>query len=169
MCYFCCKGAGHTWNPFIVSQNVLLSPTTQIQQSSKLLLLPSEILVMIFRFLRADPLNQICLAFTCKQLLETSQLLNLKRPTLFYPKICRCQLRDKRGRVKVTWIVCYDCLRFRPRKQSYWKKKQSYWSQEKKELYGWENLLRSWASGSLLQCPDCWLGERCGKTIPRSS
>jgi hypothetical protein len=138
------------------------------------LLLPTEILIQIFY--HADPLDQLSLALTSKNLLQISPYVSLKTlsPT-GHRALCSCRkmeelLRrvkplDARGRPKRTWAVCCDCLRYRPTRKSYWKGKRKDWG----STDIWEYKVESWNRRSSLQCPECWCEEwRAALRIPDS-
>lgn len=64
------------------------------------------------------------------------------------------------GRAKNAWSVCNDCMRYRPRRKSYWKKRQGEWVST--EVWGdaWEGKVSGWNANYSLQCPGYWSEER---------
>jgi hypothetical protein len=102
---------------------------------------PTELLI------HADSLDPLCLALSCKRLLQISASVSVKIPSLTIslsscPKtklLRRLMPLDARGRPKRSWAVCGDCLRYRPTRKSYWKAKQSVWVKTKT----WEGVVKS--------------------------
>ncbi|OCK78444.1 hypothetical protein K432DRAFT_301951 [Lepidopterella palustris CBS 459.81] len=152
----------HLWKAFIIPQNLLNSPTIL---SSPFLVIPTELLIQIFR--HADPLDQLCLALSCKVLLQTSALVSLKTLSLAgHRGLCSCRKieeflkrvepLDAHGKPKRSWGYCVDCIRYRPTRKSYWKGKHTGWLRTKH----WEMAVTCWNVGYSLQCPECWGTER---------
>ncbi len=151
--------------------------------SSAITRLPTELLLFVFSELsKTDPLNNLCLALTCKRLLQVSAALpaplhipsvSLHRPlpsTLYAPatpcigmQMLLRRLRPVKpttGRDKQTVTLCHDCLRYRPTRKAFWKADGKRWLALGEEGVVWEWGTRSWASKSLLQCPGCYCDER---------
>ena len=156
----------YSWNchrrPFVIPEKVSRTHHTPKPLSSQIsaphhanLTLPSY---------HVDSLDQICLALTCKRLLQISASVSVKTPSPTRslspcPKmklLRRLMPLDARGRPKRTWAVCGDCLRYRPTRKSYWKAKQSVRVKTK----AWEGVVKSWNVKYSLQCPECWFDER---------
>ncbi|KAF2787487.1 hypothetical protein K505DRAFT_329648 [Melanomma pulvis-pyrius CBS 109.77] len=153
-----------SWKPFIIPQN---SFAPKASPSSFLLLLPTELILLIFD--HADPLDKLCFALSCQYILQISALASLKVP--FQRKICgpgcRCHLWiegllkrmkpvDARGKLKRSWALCIDCPQYRPTRKSYWNKKKSNCSSGK----SWDIMVLRWNDKRSLQCPQCWQRER---------
>ncbi|OCK89140.1 uncharacterized protein K441DRAFT_668167 [Cenococcum geophilum 1.58] len=145
------------WTPFIIPKHLLTSPITL---SSPLLCLPNELLFEIFH--HTDLLGRLCLAFTCKHLLQVSASASLRKPRPVLQRgLCLELLRlieplNARGRPKMSWAVCHDCLRYRPTKKCYWATKRRDWVITK----NWQKRVNSWKVTHFLQysegCPECY-------------
>ncbi|RKK27305.1 hypothetical protein BFJ66_g16720 [Fusarium oxysporum f. sp. cepae] len=129
----------HDVVPFIIPQE-LLNAVPRI--FSPLVRLPSELLLNLFSHV-TDPIDQLCLALTCRRLLQISSSLAVKIPSVskhkyLPPPLCHGMLSllrrlaplDARGRPKRTSALCCDCLRYLPTKKSYWKKEGERYSRE---------------------------------------
>jgi hypothetical protein len=130
-----------------------------------LLQLPVELLLEIFS--HAGPEDQLCLALSCRWLLHISTARPLlissaagHRSLPFCPRgqslLRRIKPLDARGRQKRTLALCCDCLRYRPRRLSYWK--GTTMADESGPCWSW--VLQSWKSTYSAQCPECWSYER---------
>ncbi|KIX92577.1 uncharacterized protein Z520_11753 [Fonsecaea multimorphosa CBS 102226] len=166
---------GGLWKPFIISQNVLTSPDNQ---SSPLFRLPHELLLEIFRLCRLP--DQIAFAITCKHLLHVSTIVSLKVSRRECPDLQTMEKLlkvvrplNKAGRVKKTWLNCLDCLRWRPRKKSYWTKKLQHLPFRDEMRATWmpwldensDNRVLRWNENYSLQCPECWYHEQVEKML----
>ncbi|KAF1956820.1 hypothetical protein CC80DRAFT_593512 [Byssothecium circinans] len=137
------------WKPFIIPPKVIDTPALLSS-----LRLPSELLLMIFD--HANRLDKICLALSCRHLLQVSALASLKVPPKCKHQGCykekllkRVRPRDKRGNPKKSWGLCVDCMQYRPTKKSYWTTKLvDFGSSE------------VWNGKYSMQCPQCWREER---------
>ncbi len=140
----------------IMLQILVLQP-----QSSPLFRLPIEILIQIFK--NTDNTDQLCLALTCKFLLQIAESLHLEVHSAREHELVTCcttmedilrriKPLNRRGQPSRAWHVCLDCVRYRPTRKSYWKKRRL-------EGVGdavWKNCIDCWNNKYSLQCPDCW-------------
>lgn len=153
--------------------------------SAPLLRLPVELQLKIFS--HAEPNDKICLALSCRRLLQTSTMLSLG--TFSAPKhrslpddrcpdrqhyetinvlLQRLRPLDAGGRKKRTWCLCAHCLRYRPRRaSSYWK--LSFKGDEDPDMWlraegSWLQAMASWSSRYTGQCPECWFERRKAET-----
>ncbi|SCN82888.1 unnamed protein product [Fusarium fujikuroi] len=124
--------APHDPVPFIIPQELLSAVPTI---SSRLVRLPTELLLILFSHV-TDPIDQLCLALTCRRLLQISSFLVVKIPSVskhryLPPPFCDRMFMLMRRlapsgalgrRQKRTLALCCDCLRYQPTKKSYWKK-----------------------------------------------
>lgn len=143
--------------------------------SSRLVRLPSELLLILFSHID-DPIEQLCLALTCRRLLQISSFRVVKIPSIskhryLPPPFCyrmfsllrRLAPLDARGRPKRTLALCCDCLWYRPTRKSYWKKDGERYTTAKPGIGAWEiwdSRVSAWTSSYSFQCPACWLRER---------
>ena len=141
--------------------------------SAAILHLPTEILLLIFH--QAYRLDRLCLALTCKRLLQVSSLLPLHIPSVprhrlhvstpatpcigMVTLLRRLKLLGRTGRAKKTVALCCDCLRYRPTRKGFWNK-DAKGLQEVGSMYAWEAKVASWNRRSSLQCPACHCDER---------
>ena len=164
------------WKPFIIPKHVSCrsnqhlgsrpnAHNTQILEapsltSTPLLHLPIEILCLIFKY--ADLITQFTLALSCRNLLQISTLVPFKcspfinRPVSDQNVVMEELLRRLKpltatGRPNKTWMLCVDCLQYRPAKKSYWLQKEESWG---------ECGISSWVHRWSLQCPECEFSER---------
>ncbi|KAH7175909.1 hypothetical protein EDB81DRAFT_751347 [Dactylonectria macrodidyma] len=145
------------------------------QGSSTLVRFPSELLVNLFTHV-ANPIDELCLALTCKRFLQVSTFWELKIPSVakhrylpppFCPYILSMMRRlaplDSHGRLKRTTALCCDCLRYRPLRKSYWKEDGKRYSLEvppEDADEPWDDRVSIWKSKTSFQCPTCWLKEK---------
>lgn len=143
--------------------------------SSPLARLPSELLLHLFSH-TIDPLDQLCLALTCRRLLQVSSFLIVKIPSVakhrhlnsrsccgMLPLLRRLAPVDARGRPMRTLALCCDCLWYRPTRKSYWTKDgKQYVLMEPGRCAQevWDDRVSAWTSRFSFQCPACWLRER---------
>lgn len=144
--------------------------------SSRLIRLPTELLLLLFSHID-DPIEQLCLALTCKRLLQVSSFVVVKIPSVskhryLPPPFCdrmlmlmrRLAPSGARGlRQKRTLALCCDCLRYQSTKKSYWKKDGKRYTTAKPGVGAWkiwDSTVWSWTSWYSFQCPACWLRER---------
>ena len=87
---------------------------------------------------------------------------------------------NKAGRrQRKAWLICIDCLQFRPTRKSYWdrKKKKNIAAaaaavanglcggggggrrRRVERSYFWDAYISSWNDRALLQCPECKIEE----------
>lgn len=143
--------------------------------SSPLVRLPSELLLQIFSH-TTDPLDQLCLALTCRRLLQVSSFLIVKIPSVskhrylnsqsgcgMLPLLRRLVPVDARGRPRRTLALCCDCLWYRPTRKSYWTNDGNQYvlmepGRHAQEV--WDGWVSIWTSKFSFQCPACWLKER---------
>ncbi|KAI1501063.1 hypothetical protein F5X99DRAFT_383770 [Biscogniauxia marginata] len=156
------------WDAFRIPQMLESSPEIQ---RSRLLSLPTEILLQVFS--DAGPVDKLCLALTCKRLLHVSAMIPLKIPSAAKHRkrlslACPAMLGivrffkpvDARGRPKKTLALCCDCYRYRPKRQSYWKGVRKNYPTDSSCLAGYMDVVPSWSSGYSFQCPACWCESR---------
>ncbi|KAH7157831.1 hypothetical protein B0J13DRAFT_650521 [Dactylonectria estremocensis] len=145
------------------------------QGSSTLVRFPSELLVNIFTHL-ANPVDELCLALSCKRLLQVSTFWTLKIPSVekhrfLRPPFCLSMLSmmrrlapvDSKGRLKQTTGLCCDCLRYRPLKKTFWKEDGKRYKLEVPPEHAdehWDDRVSIWKSKFSFQCPECWLKEK---------
>ncbi|KAF1994103.1 hypothetical protein P154DRAFT_502388 [Amniculicola lignicola CBS 123094] len=153
------------WKSFKIPPDLIATPSLP---SSPFLRLPTELLLMVLY--QADPLDKICLAFSCRHLLQISALASAKVPCRCKPQcfsqeieklLKRVKPVDARGKSKRTWGFCIDCMRYRPTRKSYWNGKVTCgnWA-------AWDRAVRCWNTKFSLQCPQCW-GEEWQSVCPR--
>ena len=143
--------------------------------SSPLVRLPAELLLQIFSF--GKSIDQLCLALTCRRLLQISSIRPIKIPSVAIhrnlppPQRSRVDLTllrrlvplDAQGQRKRTLALCCDCLKYRSTDDSYWEKDgeryvfQKPWEGSWKS---WDNIVARWTRGTSFQCPACWLEEK---------
>lgn len=154
------SNSAHTGRKKLMSQILSKPPVL----SAPLLLFPAELLLMVFD--HAAPEDQLCLALTCRHLIQFSRALSLRIPSTtkhrslpFCPRLDKLLRRlkplNERGLPKRTLALCCSCLRYRPTRRSYWKAKQIVDASPKV----WESVLRGWNSKYSAQCPECWCEE----------
>ncbi|KAF2241474.1 hypothetical protein BU26DRAFT_525294 [Trematosphaeria pertusa] len=153
------------WKPFIIPPTLIVTPALPFS-SAPFLLLPTEILLLIFD--QAGSLDKLCLALSCRHLLQVSALASLHVPFKCKHRGC-CQEKllkrlrpvDMRGKPKRSWRLCCDCMQYRPTKKSYWNKKLV--TQRFEEAWG--GAVRHWNTNYSLQCPQCWEVEALGRCM----
>lgn len=143
--------------------------------SSPLIHLPPEVLLHLFSQ-AVNPVDQLCLALTCRRLLQVSSLLVIRIPSVakhrylnppsgceLFPMLRRLAPLGPNGRPNRTVALCCDCLWYRPTRKSYWKKdgdKYALVEPHEHAREGWDGRVSSWKSRYSFQCPACWLRER---------
>lgn len=126
-----------------------------------LLRLPAEVLVIVLAEISSE--DKTCLAITCKRLLQMSTILPFSIPSVkvhrFYEPcnrmqrlMCRMRPRDDEGQEKKTIAICNDCLRYRPKRGSYWEDMPRDGVSET----DWKRQLALWSTLSMGECPQCW-------------
>ena len=158
-------------------------------QSSGLLRLPPEILMHISS--QADPVDRIPMALSCKKLLAISQIKRVDAPDPIAHRApwsanpawrftdldslnpeCRCgglevllrqiRPRNTKGHVDRTLQLCVDCLKYLPRRKSYWISKRQDLETDAwdSEVEGdWDHAAQYFSTGIKMQCPKCRLQE----------
>ncbi|KAI1268390.1 hypothetical protein F5Y18DRAFT_423754 [Xylariaceae sp. FL1019] len=157
------------WGTLVVSSKLLETPMAL--QKSILLKLPPEVLLMVFEHLH--PLAKMCLALSCKHLLQVSQLTTITIPsTLKHRNACRdigypfpcfavhsllylMRPLDLGGEPIKTLAVCSVCNRYRPTRRSCWAYVRSenvrlQWTNRVAEKY-----INRWANQPYTSCPHC--------------
>ncbi|KAM4056603.1 hypothetical protein HRG_014811 [Hirsutella rhossiliensis] len=137
--------------------------------------LPVEILVHIFNASNSF-LDRLCLALTCKKLLQASSLVRIRVPSVakhrfLPPSTCddiflllrRLAPRDGRGwRPHQKVGLCCDCLRYRTRRRGFWSSHRPKYLKMGVTADMWKSVVKSWYVAFIFQCPDCWCDERYG-------
>ncbi|KND87657.1 hypothetical protein TOPH_07698, partial [Tolypocladium ophioglossoides CBS 100239] len=166
--------AGAQWDALKIPPTVL--GTSQVAQSSALLVLPNELLLQIFA--HAACLDQLFLALTCKRMLAVCCMTTIMIPSAPRHRADRLncsamlallgimQPRGARGHPKKSWAPCCVCYRYRPKRKSYWKVEKRY----QEGLYcgilaGYDSVVDSWSHkwSSSYECPECWCEERISR------
>lgn len=140
---------------------------------------------------QAELMDGVCLALSCKRMLDISQLCAVKTPrpvshrapwsadpSWLYVDLdslepeCRCgQMevflrrivpRNPRGRVDRTMQLCVDCMKYLPRRRTYWEARarvlrNSDWDREVEE--DWALASKYFGAAIKMQCPQCRLQE----------
>ncbi|ORY64860.1 uncharacterized protein BCR38DRAFT_431168 [Pseudomassariella vexata] len=169
-----CK-QGHAsacWGKFKIPKTLLVA--SQATQSSALLQLPNELLLLIFRYTRL--VGDLALALTCKRLLVVSSMTAIRIPSAARHRAvpdlnCAGMLRLLRvmepPKRPSRWALCCDCYRWRPKRQVYWKSALKKYAAESSSrlLKGYCHVVESWSrkSSPSYQCPECWCAERSRK------
>ncbi|KFX91611.1 hypothetical protein O988_07672 [Pseudogymnoascus sp. VKM F-3808] len=121
------------WKQFTVPREVL-STLQNTCPSTPLLQLPTEILIAIFD--RADDIDQLALALSCKHLIHASTLVSLKNSVFAGHMVNPYQLRTILVRLMSpttnAWKLCTLCTLYRPTRKSYW--------EVKADLRKWEEV-----------------------------
>lgn len=154
---------------FLTRKPQLLKAGPQI--TGNLLCLPTEILVQIFRSI--DSLDRLCLALTCRHLLQVSSLVKTRVPSVHKhrflpPSTCdeifhlfrRLAPRDNRGRLDRKIGLCCDCLRYRTRRRGFWRTHRKKYLKMGVTPEIWKSVVKSWYVAFIFQCPECWCKER---------
>ncbi|PHH92516.1 hypothetical protein CDD83_7013 [Cordyceps sp. RAO-2017] len=155
------------WDAFKIPQTLLA--TTQHAQSSVLLTLPIELLLLVIA--HAEPVDRLFLALTCKNMLAISSIVPLTVPSAPRHRADRLncsamlailralQPRGTSGRPSKTWSPCCVCYRYRPKKQRYWQLVGKRYGVDASSaiLAGYDWIVESWSrKGSFsYQCPEC--------------
>ncbi|KAH8655749.1 hypothetical protein BX600DRAFT_72802 [Xylariales sp. PMI_506] len=153
----------------MVLPTVLLEASGQ-GQSSMILRLPLELLIMIFKYVGS--VADVCLTITCKQLIKVSYAVDLMIPSASKHRnahssgclAMRCLLHlvgpvDSRNRLTKTLAICCYCFRFRPTRKSYWKVVRKKFPTDRWKLAVVDDKIGSWCRRSSLQCPECLCKE----------
>lgn len=164
--------ASHWTAAFVIPPDLLAAVPSV---SSPLVRLPSELLLHLFSH-TIDPLDQLCLALTCRRLLQVSSCLSMKIPSVakhrylswrscgrILPLLRRLAPVDTRGRPSRTLALCCDCLWYRPTRKSYWIKDGNRYVLMEPGRFAqefWDDKVSIWTSRFSFQCPACWLKER---------
>lgn len=125
----------------LCSMDVILTAPCQVLSTlqntcppTPLLQLPTEILIAIFD--RADDIDQLALALSCKHLIHASTLVSLKSSVCAGHMVNPYQLRTILVRLMSpttnAWKLCTLCTLYRPTRKSYWKVKA--------DLQKWEEV-----------------------------
>ncbi|KAI1398885.1 hypothetical protein F4819DRAFT_467001 [Hypoxylon fuscum] len=165
---------------FIIPQQLLNVPCSL---SARITELPTELLVGIFKHLKAE--DRLCLALSCKRILQSSSMVSIRIPLVakhrLHPSpICPAMLSLLRRLApqdalshsrKKKLSLCCDCLRYRPKRKSYWKKEGKRYPTENPHAGVWEDIVMSWNSEYSFQCPSCCCDGRIAqlsraRTIP---
>ncbi|PVH95191.1 hypothetical protein DM02DRAFT_660355 [Periconia macrospinosa] len=147
------------WKPLVVPlkpQATLAHPA-----SSSIVRLPTEILLMIVDQ-ADDSLDKVCLALSCRRLLQVSALASLTVPEKCKGTGCphdkilrRVGPRDKAGNPSSKWGMCVDCMQYCPGIKSYWKAK----SGTSGKNADWDKAVQLGKMKKSAQCPECWREE----------
>lgn len=140
---------------------------------------------------QADPVDRVSLALSCKELLAASQLRTLEVPHPMAHRApwsadpawrytdpesvkpeCQCgglekllrQIRPKnpKGHADRTLHLCVDCLKYLPRRKSWWLAKReelgvnAYYGEV---IFDWDHAAHNFSTGIRMQCPKCRLQE----------
>ncbi|KAH6973828.1 hypothetical protein BKA56DRAFT_107553 [Ilyonectria sp. MPI-CAGE-AT-0026] len=163
----------HPTVPFIIPKE-LLNAVPRI--SSSLVRLPPEVLHNVFSHV-TDPIDQVCLALTCKHLLQASSSLVMKIPSVAKLGDLRMLLchrmdtllrstaapLDVLGQPRDMSVPCQKCLRSRPARRSHWKEEGERFAlmeprTDAREI--WNLIVLAWAIRYSPLCPACLLEVR---------
>ncbi|KFA76698.1 hypothetical protein S40288_10927 [Stachybotrys chartarum IBT 40288] len=153
---------------------------TNVDRTSRLLVLPLEIMMLIFSHANLE--DQVAIALSCKSLLRIAFTCHLQLPNPEAHRAtwrrnpeqstCNCGIlptilqrfrpRDARGRTSRSWTLCVDCLQYRPTRKAYWSRKLATlnirdWGKPEGQM--WQAAVKWFAMGVKLQCPPCHLKE----------
>lgn len=129
-----------------------------------ILRIPKELQLEIFS--HALDNDKLCLALTCKQLLEVSTMANIELPSSEgHMKLLPCRRMedllkrirplDAQGREITTVALCVDCHRYQPKAVSYWVMAKTRGQTVKVE--DWYDMLVKWTMENSERCPACQL------------
>lgn len=123
-----------------------------------------------------DPIDQVCLALTCRHLLQTSSSLVVKIPSVVKLRdlpmlLChrmdtllrRLAPLDVLGQPRFMSVPCQKCLQSRPARSSHWKEDGERFTIMEPRTDAWEiwNLIvLAWAIRYSPLCPECVLEVR---------
>ncbi|KAK2798914.1 hypothetical protein FQN51_007276 [Onygenales sp. PD_10] len=164
---------------FTIPETLNLTPLPPSPSTSRFLVLPTEIHLLIFNNHLTHPVDKICLALTCKRLLNTASSCRLSRVAHHYgyhfstrheinDLLRRVSPLDSRGRPMRAWGVCYACQYHRPTRRVYWERVLRQWEKQRGggggrlESLGvtvakWWEVVGEWQGRGSRQCPGCWL------------
>ncbi|KFY77963.1 hypothetical protein V499_02776 [Pseudogymnoascus sp. VKM F-103] len=122
-----------------------------------LLQLPTEILITIFD--EVNLIDQLCLALSCKRLLQVSTMVSLDVSdpdalSLYY----------RLGPTSKDWRFCFGCTQYRPTRESYWKAKANLgnWAEAKDKQDDMMAIIQDWEHlQTMFYCPECLAKMRC--------
>ena len=160
-----------TSGPIQTSDIPSLSNPSQVLIAKPQLRLPLELIVDIFN--KCEALDRVCLALTCKHLLQVSSLVRIRIPSVakhrfLPPSTCddvfsllsRIAPRDDSGRLERNIGLCCDCLRYRTRQTQYWNNYKDKYLGMGLSPEMWKNVVRRWHDNYNFQCPQCWGEEK---------
>ncbi|EFX05071.1 f-box domain containing protein [Grosmannia clavigera kw1407] len=143
---------------FVIPTKLLeASPNTD----AHILRLPTELLLSFLSLISTE--DKICFALTCKRILQASTLQPFLIPSVDRHRslgpcrhmqglLARVKPRDAKGRKKKTIAICAYCVRYRPKKPSYWEK----FFREGVSEAQWTGQLDLWSRLKIGECPECW-------------
>lgn len=150
----------------IANTNSVVMQRTQSQASQlpPILRIPKELQLEIFS--HAEDNDQLCLALTCKQLLQVSTMVNLELPSsqghmklLPCPRmqdlLNRIRPLDAQGREITTIALCVDCHQYQPKAVSYWVMAKT--RQQTVNVEDWYEMVVKWTMQNSERCPACQL------------
>ncbi|KAL7791506.1 hypothetical protein V8C37DRAFT_402818 [Trichoderma ceciliae] len=172
------KNVDIVWKDFVIPQDVLDTiALVRTSPKASMLSLPLDLILEIFSHLSRT--SGICLALTCKSLLQASTLAVRHRPTL--PPERRIPFEDFEGsvfsltspehntrRIMITFLfrihpiregerrsmavdLCRDCLRYRPTKVSWWADKGARCPGKPTFGSKWDAIVEKWSGKQVLQ------------------
>ncbi|KAI8958498.1 hypothetical protein F5Y11DRAFT_38265 [Daldinia sp. FL1419] len=157
------------WGSFIIGTKLIESSPSS--QSSVLILLPPELILMVFGEL--DPFSKVCLALTCKNLLQVGHMAKITIPSgpkhrhaydyhcLAVHRLLHLALPIRRDGTlnSKNMAVCSYCYRYRPTEKSHWERLHKQFSAHcSSHTIG--SYIASWESHSSPRCPECSLEVR---------
>ncbi|KAK3322912.1 hypothetical protein B0H66DRAFT_217006 [Apodospora peruviana] len=168
---------------FVIPQRLLTAP---VKLSSPIVTLPTELLLEIFA--HADPVTTVCLALTCKRLLQVSSLTSIKIPSIShhrhrsraaeatvtqirYMPLMNCcaemvsllkplERLHARERKIMRTALCHDCVRYVSTRPDSWHYPMEMLgpSGRQKEFH---RVITTWSAGVTVQCPKCCFRPTC--------
>ncbi|EGU83461.1 hypothetical protein FOPG_11843 [Fusarium oxysporum f. sp. conglutinans race 2 54008] len=151
--------------PFVVPQQL---SQVKRDQSALFKTLPNEILLEITSYIEVE--DRLCLGLTCKSLFyrlcQSTDFHIISASGHAYSDIPYCShIKDllkrmrpltPKGQPKRTMALCCDCLRYRPKRVTYWKEMISKKNLRSLDLCAANDAAESWCTGESIQCPGCW-------------
>ncbi|KAL3455353.1 hypothetical protein BJX64DRAFT_272607 [Aspergillus heterothallicus] len=161
-----CSGGDHQPSRGLIASRSLTVPT--IPQSSRLLALPTELLLNIYAQLENDPITQVCFAMSSRRTLEISSMSPIytcciapgtpNRANLLlaiHPLTTSLFLTVHRT-LSPAWHICLKCGKLKPTSAEYWAVKKIRCA----ELlhirdWEWDRAVRNFDMKTVMACPAC--------------